>query len=93
MRKIRHEVARVLGLSDPHSIDPRRSLFELGFDSLMAMELRRRLAHIAGTTLPAALAFNYPNVSALVTLLDETIGARIQTARRRGRNRRIVEPC
>jgi acyl transferase domain-containing protein/acyl carrier protein len=78
--KVRHEIARVLGLSDPHSINPRQSLFELGLDSLMAMELRRRLGDIAGTTFPAALAFNYPNLSALVTLLDETIGARTQTA-------------
>ena len=78
--KVRHEIARVLGLSDPHSINPRQSFFELGLDSLMAMELRRRLGDIAGTTFPAALAFNYPNLSALVTLLDETIGARTQTA-------------
>jgi microcystin synthetase protein McyG len=77
--KIRHEVAQILGLSDPHAIDPGRSLFELGFDSLMAMELRRRLAHIARATLPAALAFNYPNVSALIALLDDTIGAQVQT--------------
>ena len=57
-----------------------QSLFELGLDSLMAMELRRRLGDIAGTTFPAALAFNYPNLSALITLLDETIAARTQTA-------------
>ena len=45
---------------------PNQSLFELGLDSLMAMELRRRLADIAGAMLPAALVFNYPNLSALV---------------------------
>jgi acyl transferase domain-containing protein/acyl carrier protein len=78
--KVRLEVARVLGLSDPRSINPGQSLFELGLDSLMAMELRRRLGDIAETTFPAALAFNYPNVSALVALVDETVGARAQTA-------------
>ena len=78
--QVRDEVARVLGLSDPHSIDPSQSLFELGLDSLMAMELRRRLENIAGATLPAALAFNYPNLSALTALLSDKIGARIPTA-------------
>jgi microcystin synthetase protein McyG len=78
--RVRLEIARVLELSDPHSIDPNQSLFELGLDSLMALELRRRLADIAGTTLPATLAFNYPNLSALITLLDETIGERTRTA-------------
>ena len=78
--KVRLEIARVLGLSDPHSINPSQSFSSSGLDSLMAMELRRRLGDIAGTTFPAALAFNYPNLSALVTLLDETIGARTQTA-------------
>ena len=77
---VRLEVARVLGLSDPHSINPGQSLFELGLDSSMAMELRRRLGGIARTTFPAALAFNYPNVSALVALVDETVGAQTQTA-------------
>jgi acyl transferase domain-containing protein/NAD(P)-dependent dehydrogenase (short-subunit alcohol dehydrogenase family)/SAM-dependent methyltransferase/acyl carrier protein len=77
--KVRFEVVRLLGLSASHSIDPNQSLFELGLDSLMAMELRRRLGLIAGATLPAALAFNYPNLSALITLLDETIGSRVAT--------------
>jgi phthiocerol/phenolphthiocerol synthesis type-I polyketide synthase D len=78
--RVRLEIARVLELSDPRSIDPNQSLFELGLDSLMALELRRRLARIAGTTLPAALAFNYPNLSALITLLDETITEQTRTA-------------
>jgi hypothetical protein len=42
----------------------------------MAIELRRRLAAVAGTPLPAALVFNYPNPSALTTLLSDVIGAR-----------------
>ena len=75
---VRLEVARVLGLSDPNSINPLQSFFELGLDSLMALELRRRLANIAGKTLPAALAFNYPNASALIAFLDETVGTRTQ---------------
>lgn len=78
--KVRLEVARVLGLSDPNSINPGQSLFELGLDSLMALELRRRLSVFAGAMLPAALVFNYPNLSALTGLLDEAIPARSQTA-------------
>ncbi len=38
-------------------------LFEMGMDSLMSVELRKRLERGAGRKLPATLTFNYPNVS------------------------------
>jgi len=78
--KVRFEVARILGLPDPHSINADQSLFEIGLDSLMAIELRRQLGNIASAALPTALAFNYPNLSALTKLLDEIVGARAQTS-------------
>jgi hypothetical protein len=39
-------------------------------DSLMSVELRRRLAEGAGRTLPATLTFNYPSIAALTGFLE-----------------------
>ena len=41
--RIRAEVAAVLGLADAGQVDLTRGLFEMGMDSLMAVELRARL--------------------------------------------------
>ena len=45
-----------------------RSLFRTQLNSLMALDLRRRLAERRRSDehLPATLAFNYPNLSALI---------------------------
>lgn len=37
------QCAVVMGFSDPNEIDPQRDLFELGMESLMVAELRRRM--------------------------------------------------
>jgi acyl transferase domain-containing protein len=57
---VKHEAARVLGLQDPTRIPSDRPLQELGLDSLMAVELRNRLAGVTELALPASLAFDYP---------------------------------
>ena len=67
-----HIVARtraVIGLDDASPIDETQPLSELGFDSLMALELRNRLESALGRTLSATLAWNYPTVDALVDYL------------------------
>jgi hypothetical protein len=38
-------------------------------DSLMSVELKRRLERGFGTSLPATLTFNYPNIRALAGFL------------------------
>ena len=46
----------------------------LGLDSLMALELRNRLEASLGITLPAALVWAYPTISALAEALCERMG-------------------
>jgi acyl carrier protein len=66
---VRTEVARVLALSGPEAVAVERPLKELGFDSLMAVELRNALGRRADATLPATLAFDYPTPAAITKFL------------------------
>jgi acyl transferase domain-containing protein/acyl carrier protein len=59
------EVARTLGRDTPRAIDPTEGFFEMGLDSLMAVELKRSLEHALGMTLPRTVAFEFPSVTAL----------------------------
>jgi acyl carrier protein len=68
-----HAVGRVLRLDLTREIDPDRGLFDLGMDSLMAVELRARLEEGVGQPLPSSLTFNYPNISALTDFLLSTV--------------------
>jgi acyl carrier protein len=68
---VRKEVALVLGLRDVESVELDTALRDMGFDSLMAVELRNRLSALAGTTLPAMLAMDYPTVEKLSRKLAE----------------------
>ncbi|SCL21468.1 Acyl transferase domain-containing protein [Micromonospora pallida] len=75
------EVARVLGHSSSDDLDSSRTLTDLGFDSLTAVELRNRLATATGLTLPATLVLDYPNVRELVGYLrGELLPDRATTA-------------
>jgi hypothetical protein len=42
-------------------------------DSLMSVELRRRLEQGAGCPLPSTLTFNYPTVTALARFIDRQL--------------------
>ncbi|MFD7736454.1 SDR family NAD(P)-dependent oxidoreductase, partial [Kitasatospora phosalacinea] len=69
-------VADVLGYDTPEEVDPEEELLDLGFDSLMVVDLRNRLNGATGLHLPATLAFDFPTVSALAGHMAEELAAR-----------------
>lgn len=81
-----HHVADVLGWSSGRTPDTRRGFFDLGMDSLMALDLKNRLQDGFGVTLRATVVFNYSTVDALADFLDTQFGgdAAVRSARPSG---------
>jgi acyl transferase domain-containing protein/acyl carrier protein len=67
---VRASVASALGHDSPDAIDPVRLLRDIGFDSIVSVDLRNRLAAATGLRLPASLAFDHPTVAAIARYLD-----------------------
>ncbi|MGO9225551.1 type I polyketide synthase, partial [Mycobacterium sp.] len=65
---LRDAVAEVTRI-DPAEIREEAGLFDLGMDSLMAVELRRRLERAVGKELPATLAMDYPRITDVANYL------------------------
>ncbi|MEM9219592.1 MAG: SDR family NAD(P)-dependent oxidoreductase, partial [Cyanobacteria bacterium P01_F01_bin.150] len=74
MRYLQQDLQRILGFAQLP--DPDVSVFDLGMDSLMAVELRNRLQQQLGNTytVPNTLAFDYPTIRRLATHLAEQLG-------------------
>ncbi len=72
---VRRAIGHVLRISDPGSLPQDQPLLDLGFDSLMAVELRDvlRQAFSLERKLPATLAFDHPTIGAIAGYLDRLI--------------------
>jgi SAM-dependent methyltransferase len=75
---VRGHVARVLKLGAEEAPDRRSRLMDLGLDSLMAVELRNRLAAGLRTAdrkldLPATLMFDYPTPERIAAYLEKLL--------------------
>jgi acyl carrier protein len=66
---LRVEVERVLSLDGGMRIEPEERLFDLGLDSLMAVELQNRLQTSLKCTLPSTLFFEYPTLASVAEYL------------------------
>jgi len=66
---VQQELATVTGADPTRRPDPHTGFFELGLDSLMALELKNRLQNCFDLGLSATLTFDYPTIATLVDYL------------------------
>jgi acyl carrier protein len=77
---VREVVAAVLGHPGPGTVPPERGLFDLGLDSLTAVELRNRLVATTGLALPTSVVFDHPTPALLAGCLREELAGSAATA-------------
>ncbi|MGH2915024.1 MAG: type I polyketide synthase [Solirubrobacteraceae bacterium] len=71
----RAQIAGALGHESADRLQMGLSFVELGFDSLVSLELRRRLQSVTGLALPATVMFDHPTPAALIEYLQGRLGS------------------
>jgi acyl carrier protein len=74
---VQEQVVKVLGLNPSEPPDERQGLFEIGLDSLMAVELSNRLRISLDRPHPQTLAIEHPTIQALTAYLAEDVSSLI----------------
>nr|WP_091284001.1 type I polyketide synthase [Micromonospora haikouensis] len=72
---VREQLVEVLRLDPGEPLDTRSGFFELGLDSVMAIDLSRRLSGSTGVPLTPATIFNHPTLSSVTKHLLESLDA------------------
>ena len=72
--EVQTQLTAVLGLDSADWLDGEAGFFEMGMDSLTAVEFRNRLQGRLGRPLPTTLAFDYPHVASLADYLWGEMG-------------------
>jgi len=70
---VQQQLAKVMGVPDSDQIDPGEPLFNMGLDSLMALELMVLLEKSLGITLTESLVFEHPTIEELVRYFLEVL--------------------
>ncbi|MGW0790139.1 SDR family NAD(P)-dependent oxidoreductase [Streptomyces sp. NPDC002911] len=78
---VAEEVAAVLGFTTTEDVEADRNFFEIGFDSLTALELRNRIEKLVGQPLAATVVFDHPTPGALARYLPTQITVPAEEAR------------
>jgi acyl carrier protein len=68
------ECAAVLGHPEGTQLDPYVGFFDLGMDSLMVVELKKRLERALGVRVSEAVTFDHPNIDVLAAKLLADVG-------------------
>ena len=66
---LQEQVRQILRLTSSHLLDSHQGFFDMGMDSLMAVEFRNRLESSLNASLPATLIFEFSTISELTTYL------------------------
>jgi len=81
--QVRAELAAALNLGDPATIDLSASLLDLGVDSLLALDLRKRLRRVTGRSVALAALLGGVTGDELIASLDTFAGKseKVETSR------------
>ncbi len=90
--EVESSLRKVLGLDVAAPVDPDAGFFDLGLDSVMAVELVEALRGRFAAQLPATAAFDHPNVADLSEWILVELGVGDAPAAAPGLRRRTDEP-